>query len=109
MMKTTLITLLIGAFTLAAAADKAEGRKKPGKGLPPAMAKFDKNKDGKLCPKEKAAAKKAFLAKYDKNKDGKLCEKERKVVAADRAKAAKARKARKARKLPKGSKGKVQK
>ena len=106
MMKTTLITLLIGALTLAAAADKPKKGKKAGKGLPPAMAKFDKNKDGKLCPKERAAAKKAFLAKYDKNKDGKLCEKERKAVAADRAKAAKARKA---RKLPKGTKGKVQK
>jgi len=105
MMKTTLITLLIGAFTLAAAADKAEGRNKSGKGLPPAMAKFDKNKDGKLCPKERAEVKKAFLAKYDKNKDGKLCKKERKAVAADRAKAAKARKA---RKLTKGTKGKVQ-
>lgn len=107
-MKTTLITLLVGALTLAATADKPEKGKKHehAKKLPPAMANFDKNKDGKLCPKERAEAKKAFLAKYDKNKDGKLCKKERKAVAADRAKAAKARKA---RKLPKGSKGKVQK
>ena len=107
-MKKLIITLSTFALALSAIADEKKD-KKPVKKLPPAMAKFDKNKDGKLCPKERAEVKKAFLAKYDKNKDGKLCEKERKAVAADRAKAAKARKARKARKLPKGSKGKVQK
>ena len=106
-MKPILITLLIGALTFAATADNPEKGKKHehAKKLPPAMVKFDKNKDGKLCPKERAEAKKAFLAKYDKNKDGKLCEKERKAVAADRAKARKAHEP----KLPKGSKGKLQK
>jgi Ca2+-binding EF-hand superfamily protein len=104
-MKKLIITLSTFALALSAIADEKKD-KKPVKKLPPAMAKFDKNKDGKLCPKERAEVKKAFLAKYDKNKDGKLCKKERKAVAADRAKAAKARKA---RKLPKGSKGKVQK
>ena len=101
-MKKLIITLSTFALALSAIADEKKD-KKPVKKLPPAMAKFDKNKDGKLCPKERAEVKKAFLAKYDKNKDGKLCKKERKAVAADRAKA------RKARKLPKGSKGKVQK
>lgn len=90
-MKNTLVALVIGALTLSAVADKPKKGKKPSKGLPPAVAKFDKNKDGKLCPKERAEAKKAFFAKYDKNKDGKICKEERKAVVADRAKRAKAR------------------
>jgi len=66
------------------------------------MEKYDKNKDGKICDKEREAVKKAFgerhaefrkemgerhaemrkqfMEKFDKNKDGKICEKEREAV-----------------------------
>ena len=50
------------------------------------MAKFDKNKDGKLCEVERKAAKAAFMKRFDKNKDGKLDEKERKAAMAERRK-----------------------
>ncbi|NQU25184.1 MAG: hypothetical protein HQ567_28180, partial [Candidatus Nealsonbacteria bacterium] len=55
------------------------------------MAKYDKNKDGKIDDAEKKAArdeftkraeerKKEFMAKYDKNKDGKLDDAEKKSI-----------------------------
>ena len=55
------------------------------------MAKYDKNKDGKLSDDERKSVKadwkkrgeemkKEFMAKYDKNKDGKLDDKEKKAV-----------------------------
>ena len=61
---------------------KVGGKRK----LSPAMAKFDKNKDGKLCEVERKAAKAAFMKRFDKNKDGKLDEKERKAAMAERRK-----------------------
>jgi len=61
------------------------------------MAKYDKNKDGKISDEEKKAIKaewakraeerkKEFMAKYDKNKDGKLCDEEKKAIKAEWAK-----------------------
>ena len=61
------------------------------------MAKYDKNKDGKICDEEKKAIhaewakraeqrKKEFMAKYDKNKDGKICDEEKKAIRAEWAK-----------------------
>ena len=56
------------------AAEKAGGKKK----LPPHMAKFDKNKDGKLCDAEKATAKAAWVKRFDKDGNGKVEGKARK-------------------------------
>ena len=77
-MKNKLITLIVASLTLGVcAADhhskdgkhkakpaKADGKRK----LPPHMAKFDKNKDGKLCDAEKATAKAAWVKNAQKNK-----------------------------------------
>lgn len=61
---------------------KSGGKRK----LSPAMAKFDKNKDGRLCEVERKAARSAFMKRFDKNKDGKLDVKERKAAMAERRK-----------------------
>ena len=57
------------------AVEKAGGKRK----LPPHMAKFDKNKDGKLCDAEKATAKAAWVKRFDKDGNGKVeaCAEER--------------------------------
>lgn len=90
------------------AADKHEAKVGGKRKLSPAMAKFDKNKDGKLCEVERKAAKAAFMKRFDKNKDGKLDEKERKAAMAERRKNAKKSKDKGngKGKLPKGAKGK---
>ena len=77
------------------ATEKAGGKRK----LPPHMAKFDKNKDGKLCDAEKATAKAAWVKRFDKDGNGKV---EGKELAAAKKAMAERRKARK----PKGEKGK---
>jgi len=61
------------------AAEKAGGKRK----LPPHMAKFDKNKDGKLCDAEKATAKAAWVKRFDKDGNGKVEGKE--LAAAKKA------------------------
>lgn len=111
-MKNKLITLIVASLTLGVcAADhhskdgknkaKVEGKRK----LPPAMAKFDKNKDGKLCEAERKVAKAAFMKRFDKNKDGKLDEKERKAAMAERRKNAQKPKGKgKKKPAPKGGK-----
>jgi hypothetical protein len=73
------------------AVEKASGKRK----LPPYMAKFDKNKDGKLCDAEKATAKAAWVKRFDKDGNGKV---EGKEMAAAKAAMEERRKARK----PKG-------
>lgn len=94
---TALVATSLSLSTLTSTADENEidkGKKKPsapkkeqvvGK-LRPHMVKFDKNKDGKLCEAERAAAKAAFMKRWDKNKDGKLCAEERKAAMAERKK-----------------------
>lgn len=114
-MNKKMTAIVIAALTLTANAsdhhDEKKGHKaKPAKvdgkrKLPPAMSKFDKNKDGKLCEAERKVAKAAFMKRFDKNKDGKLDEKERKAAMAERRKNAKKPKGK--GKLPKGAKGKV--
>ena len=54
--------------------------------LPPALAKFDKNKDGKLSDAERKVARAAFVKRFDKNKDGKLDKKERAAAMKERRK-----------------------
>lgn len=90
---TALVVTSLSLSTLMSTADE-KGKKKPsapekeqvvGK-LRPHMVKFDKNKDGKLCEAERAAAKAAFMKRWDKNKDGKLCAEERKAAMAEREK-----------------------
>lgn len=117
-MKSKLTAIVISALTLTANASdhhdekkgpkakpaKAEGKRK----LPPHMAKFDKNKDGKLCEAERkvaaAARQKMLIKKFDKDGDGKLSSEERRAAIA----ATEAMKKRKGKgKLPKGAKGKV--
>jgi hypothetical protein len=86
------------------AAEKTGGKRK----LPPHMAKFDKNKDGKLCDAEKATAKAAWVKRFDKDGNGKVEGKE--LAAAKKAMAERRKNAQKQRgggKLPKGTKGKV--
>ncbi len=86
------------------AAEKAGGKRK----LPPHMAKFDKNKDGKLCDAEKATAKAAWVKRFDKDGNGKVEGKE--LAAAKKAMAERRKNAKKQRgkgKLPKGTKGKI--
>ena len=117
-MKNKLITLIVASLTLGVcAADhhskdgkhkakpaKADGKRK----LPPHMAKFDKNKDGKLCDAEKATAKAAWVKRFDKDGNGKVEGKE--LAAAKKAMAERRKNAQKQRgkgKLPKGAKGKV--
>jgi len=126
-MKSKLTAIVISALTLTATASdhhdekkgpkakpaKAEGKRK----LPPHMAKFDKNKDGKLCEAERkvaaAARQKMLLKKFDKDGDGKLNSEERKAAIkateAMKAKAERRKNAKKSKgegKLPKGAKGK---
>ena len=126
-MKSKLTAIVISALTLTATASdhhdekkgpkakpaKVEGKRK----LPPHMAKFDKNKDGKLCEAERkvaaAARQKMLLKKFDKDGDGKLNSEERKAAIeateAMKAKAERRKNAKKSKgkgKLPKGAKGK---
>lgn len=125
-MKSKLTAIVISALTLTATASdhhdekkgpkakpaKAEGKRK----LPPHMAKFDKNKDGKLCEAERkvaAAFREMLLKKFDKDGDGKLNSEERKAAIkateAMKAKAERRKNAKKSKgegKLPKGAKGK---
>jgi len=92
-MKNKLITLIAVSLTLGVcAADhhskdgkhKAKPAKVDGKRkLPPHMAKFDKNKDGKLCDAEKATAKAAWVKRFDKDGNGKVEGKE--LAAAKKA------------------------
>lgn len=108
--KRALLTIIAGivALTLNVSADhhhEKKGKKRPvastagGKRkLPPHMAKFDKNKDGKLCDAEEANAKAAWVKRFDKDGNGKV---EGKEMAVAKAAMAERRKARKARK-PKG-------
>ena len=116
-MKSKLTAIVISALTLTATASdhhdekkgpkakpaKAEGKRK----LPPHMAKFDKNKDGKLCDAEKATAKAAWVKRFDKDGNGKVEGKE--LAAAKKAMAERRKNAEKSKgkgKLPKGAKGK---
>ena len=114
--KMTAIT--IAALTLTANASDHHDEKKGPKGkpakvdskrkLPPHMAKFDKNKDGKLCDAEKATAKAAWVKRFDKDGNGKVEGKE--LVAAKKAMAERRKNAKTPKgkgKLPKGAKGKV--
>ena len=92
-MKSKLTAIVISALTLTATASdhhdekkgpkakpaKVEGKRK----LPPHMAKFDKNKDGKLCDAEKATAKAAWVKRFDKDGNGKVEGKE--LAAAKKA------------------------
>jgi len=122
-MKSKLTAIVISALTLTASAsdhhDEKKGKKKsvaekakPAKvegkrKLPPHMAKFDKNKDGKLCDAEKATAKAAWVKRFDKDGNGKVEGKE--LAAAKKAMAERRKNANKSKgkgKLPKGSKGK---
>ena len=129
-MKSKLTAIVISALTLTANAsdhhDEKKGPKaKPAKAeeafgkrkLPPHMAKFDKNKDGKLCEAERkvaaAARQKMLLKKFDKDGDGQLNSEERKAaIKATEAKKAIAERRKNAKKskgkgkLPKGAKGK---
>ena len=109
--KKALLSIIAGiaALTLNVSADhhdEKKGKKKPvaekagGKRkLPPHMAKFDKNKDGKLCDAEKATAKAAWVKRFDKDGNGKV---EGKELAAAKKAMEDRRKARK----PKNGKGK---
>jgi len=123
-MKSKLTAIVISALTLTATASdhhdekkgpkakpaKVEGKRK----LPPHMAKFDKNKDGKLCEAERkvaaAARQKMLIKKFDKDGDGKLNSEERKAaIEATEAMKAKAERRKKSKgkgKIPKGAKGK---
>ena len=87
-MKNVITTLLVSALALSASAKDKKGGKKPQRKGPPAemLAKFDKNKDGKLDEAERKALRDSIVKKFDKNKDGKLDEKERKAMFAERAK-----------------------
>ena len=127
-MKSKLTAIVISALTLTANAsdhhdekkgpkakpEKAQGGKRK---LPPHMAKFDKNKDGKLCEAERkvaaAARQKMLLKKFDKDGDGQLNSEERKAAIkateAMKARAERRKNAKKSKgkgKLPKGAKGK---
>ena len=127
-MKSKLTAIVISALTLTANAsdhhdekkgpkakpEKAQGKRK----LPPHLAKFDKNKDGKLCEAERkvaaAARQKMLLKKFDKDGDGQLNSEERKAAIkateAMKARAERRKNAKKSKgkeeKLPKGAKGK---
>ncbi len=117
-MNKKMTAIVIAALTLTANASDHHDEKKGPKGkpakvggkrkLPPGLAKFDKNKDGKLCEVERKAAaaarKKMLIKKFDKDGDGKLNSEERKAAIA----ATEAMKKRKGKgKLPKRAKGKV--
>ncbi|GEM_PF-1184163 len=117
-MNKKMTAIVIAALTLTANASDHHDEKKGPKGkpakvdgkrkLPPGLAKFDKNKDGKLCEVERKAAaaarKKMLIKKFDKDGDGKLSSEERRAAIA----ATEAMKKRKGKgKLPKGAKGKV--
>jgi len=117
-MNKKMTAIIIAALTLTANAsdhhDEKKGPKaKPAKvdskrKLPPHMAKFDKNKDGKLCDVEKATAKAAWVKRFDKDGNGKVEGKE--LAAAKKAMAERRKNAKKPKgkgKLPKGAKGKV--
>jgi len=99
-MKMIIPMLLVSAFALTANAEEKKKGEKPQRKGPPAelLAKFDKDKDGKLDEAERKALRDAVVKKFDKNKDGKLDEQERKAMFAERAKHAKG-------KGPKGKKG----
>ena len=117
-MKSKLTAIVISSLTLTATAsdhhDEKKGKKKPvaektgGKRkLPPHMAKFDKNKDGKLCDAEKAAAKAAGVKQFDKDGNGKIEGTE--LAEAKKAMAERRKRTQKQKgkgKLPKGAKGK---
>lgn len=116
-MKSKLTAIVISTLTLTANASdhhdekkgpkaksaKVEGKRK----LPPHMAKFDKNKDGKLCDVERATAKAAWVKRFDKDGNGKVEGKE--LATAKKAMAERRKNAKKSKgkgKLPKGAKGK---
>lgn len=118
--KSKLTAIVISALTLTATAsdhhdEKKDPKAKPAKvegkrKLPPAMAKFDKNKDGKLCEAERkvaaAARMKILIKKFDKDGDGKLNSEERRAAIAA-TEAMKKRKGKGKKKPgPKGAKGK---
>ena len=83
---------------------KVDGKRK----LPPHMAKFDKNKDGKLCDAEKATAKAAWVKRFDKDGNGKVEGKElaaaKKAMAERRKNAQKNKGKGKKKPAPKGGK-----
>ncbi len=124
-MNKKMTAIAIAALTLTANASDHHDEKKGPKGkpakvdgkrkLPPGLAKFDKNKDGKLCEVERKAAaaarQKMLLKKFDKDGDGQLNSEERKAaIKATEAMKAKAERRKKSKgkgKLPKGAKGKV--
>jgi len=117
-MKNKLITLIVASLTMGiCAADhhskdgkyKAKPAKVDGKRkLPPHMAKFDKNKDGKLCDAEKATAKAAWVKRFDKDGNGKVEGKElaaaKKAMAERRKNAQKNKGKGKKKPAPKGGK-----
>ena len=122
-MNNKLTAIVISALTLTANASDHHDEKKGPKAkpevegkrkLPPHLAKFDKNKDGKLCEVERkvaaAARQKMLLKKFDKDGDGQLNSEERKAaIKATEAMKAKAERRKKSKgkgKLPKGAKGK---
>ena len=123
-MNKKMTAIVIAALTLTANASDHHDEKKGPKGkpakvdgkrkLPPGLAKFDKNKDGKLCEVERKAAaaarKKMLIKKFDKDGDGKLNSEERKAaIEATEAMKAKAERRKKSKgkgKIPKGAKGK---
>ena len=125
-MNNKLTAIVISALTLTANASdhhdekkgpKAKSEVKGKRKLPPHLAKFDKNKDGKLCEAERkvaaAARQKMLLKKFDKDGDGQLNSEERKAAIkateAMKAKAERRKNAKKSKgkgKLPKGAKGK---
>ena len=123
-MNKKMTAIAIAALTLTANASDHHDEKKGPKGkpakvdgkrkLPPGLAKFDKNKDGKLCEVERKAAaaarKKMLIKKFDKDGDGKLNSEERKAaIEATEAMKAKAERRKKSKgkgKIPKGAKGK---
>lgn len=83
-------------------------------GLPPALAEFDKDGDGKLSEEERAALKaameakkQAILDKYDTNKDGVLSAEERAAAKADREAEIKAERTAKFATIDKDGDGKV--
>ena len=88
----TVIAVLAGLTAVSGNTAKEEERKGHGRpDIKQLLKKYDTNKDGKLCAKERKAAGEArkaagearkaeFLKKFDKDKDGKLSAEERKAA-----------------------------
>jgi hypothetical protein len=97
-MKTKSLIVIVASFGLIGAAHAEEGKDRPQRKLPPElMEKIDTDKDGKISPEEREAAKKMregmmgkhrkeMLEKFDKDGDGKLNDEEEAAMREERKK-----------------------